>query len=147
MKEIIDIHTHITPNVDDGARDIEMSLEMLRSEAAQGCMRVVLTPHSGAFTWGGPENVKHTYEQMKRVQEEAAREGIPVQVFTGCEIYTTRRNIEEILQDLNSGRLPSMNHTRYILAEFSIWKKDGSRLSRMQSGTAGHSQRWKISAS
>ena len=27
--------------------------------------------------------------------------------------------IEEILQDLNSGRLPSMNHTRYILAEFS----------------------------
>ena len=119
MKEIIDIHTHITPNVDDGARDIEMSLEMLRSEAAQGCMRVVLTPHSGAFTWGGPENVKHTYEQMKRVQEEAAREGIPVQVFTGCEIYTTRRNIEEILQDLNSGRLPSMNHTRYIMAEFS----------------------------
>ena len=54
MKEIlIDIYTHITPNVDDGARDIVMSIEMLRSEAAQGCKKVFLTPHSSAFEWGG----------------------------------------------------------------------------------------------
>ena len=121
MEEIIDIHTHITPNVDDGARDMEMSLEMLRNEVAQGCKRVVLTPHSSAFGRGGPEIVKHTYEQMKRVQKEAAREGIPVQVFTGCEIYTTRSCIDVILQDLNDGRLPSMNHTRYVMAEFSTY--------------------------
>ena len=48
---MIDIHTHITPNVDDGARDIVMSIEMLRSEAAQGCQKVFLTPScAGRYT-------------------------------------------------------------------------------------------------
>ena len=122
MKDIIDIHTHITPGVDDGAEDMEMSLEMLRIEAKQGCKKVLLTPHGSAFGWYGPENKNYTYEQMKRVQKEAAREGIPIQVFTGCEINTTQGNIDAILQDLNDGRLPSMNHTRYVMAEFSTYE-------------------------
>ena len=33
---LIDIHTHIAPNVDDGSKSMEMSLAMLRSEAEQG---------------------------------------------------------------------------------------------------------------
>ena len=111
---MIDIHTHITPNVDDGARDIVMSIEMLRSEAAQGCKKVFLTPHSSAFEWGGLENVKYTYEQMKRVQEEAVREDIPVQIFQGCEIYTSRRYIEEILHGLKDGRLPSIKRSSRV---------------------------------
>ena len=117
---MLDIHTHIPPNVDDGSSDMEMSLEMLRSEAVQGCKKVFLTPHSDAFEWGGPENAKHTYEQMKRVQEEAVREDIPLQIFQGCEIYTSRRYIEGILHDLKEGRLPSMNQTRYVMVEFSV---------------------------
>ena len=121
---MIDIHTHITPNVDDGARDIVMSIEMLRSEAAQGCKKVFLTPHSSAFEWGGLENVKYTYEQMKRVQEEAVREDIPVQIFQGCEIYTYRDKMGRILQDLQDGRIPSMNGTRYVMAEFNIDEGD-----------------------
>ena len=119
MNKLIDIHTHITPNVDDGSISMEMSLEMLRSEAAQGGGVVFLTPHSSAFEWGGPKNAERSYRQMKKVQEEAAREGIPIQICEGCEVYTSRRYVEEILQDLKRGRIPSMNHTRYVLAEFS----------------------------
>ena len=40
-----DLHTHILPNMDDGARSIEMSLAMLREEAVQGVTTVALTPH------------------------------------------------------------------------------------------------------
>lgn len=40
-----DIHTHILPGMDDGARDAEQSLAMLRMEARQGVRAVVLTPH------------------------------------------------------------------------------------------------------
>ena len=46
---LTDIHTHITPNVDDGASSLKMSLEMLRSEAEQGANVVFLTSHSSAF--------------------------------------------------------------------------------------------------
>lgn len=40
-----DLHTHILPGVDDGAKTVEMSLEMLRMERDQGVDTVVLTPH------------------------------------------------------------------------------------------------------
>ena len=42
---MIDIHTHILPGMDDGARDVQTSLTLLRMEAAQGVDTVVLTPH------------------------------------------------------------------------------------------------------
>lgn len=40
-----DTHTHILPNMDDGAASVEISAEMLRSEKRQGVDTVVLTPH------------------------------------------------------------------------------------------------------
>jgi len=40
-----DLHTHILPAMDDGARDVETSLAMLAEEMAQGVQRVALTPH------------------------------------------------------------------------------------------------------
>lgn len=40
-----DLHTHILPGMDDGAKTVEMSLEMLRMERDQGVETVVLTPH------------------------------------------------------------------------------------------------------
>lgn len=40
-----DLHTHILPAMDDGARDVEMSLAMLCEERAQRVERIALTPH------------------------------------------------------------------------------------------------------
>lgn len=40
-----DLHTHILPSMDDGAKNADMSLEMLRMERDQGIDTVVLTPH------------------------------------------------------------------------------------------------------
>ena len=45
MTYLIDAHTHILPGIDDGASDINVSLEMLREEKRQGVDLVVLTPH------------------------------------------------------------------------------------------------------
>lgn len=40
-----DLHTHILPTMDDGARDVEMSLAMLAEQRVQRVERVALTPH------------------------------------------------------------------------------------------------------
>ena len=40
-----DVHAHILPGIDDGARDVATSLEMLHMERAQGVDRVIFTPH------------------------------------------------------------------------------------------------------
>ena len=113
---LTDIHTHITPNVDDGASSLKMSLEMLRSEAEQGANVVFLTSHSSAFasSW----SAARTYENMRKVQEAATEAGIPIQICQGCEIDTNPQAMERILQELEDETLPSMNGTRYILAEF-----------------------------
>ena len=42
---MIDLHTHILPGVDDGSKDLKMSVEMLRRSARQGVSTLALTPH------------------------------------------------------------------------------------------------------
>lgn len=47
---LIDLHTHILPEIDDGSRSVEMSLKLLQMEQKQKAGTVVLTPH---FIHGG----------------------------------------------------------------------------------------------
>lgn len=42
---MFDLHSHVLPGIDDGAKSVEMSLEMLRTSAEQGVELVVATPH------------------------------------------------------------------------------------------------------
>ena len=42
----VDVHSNMIPFFDDGTRDMDMSLEMLRMEAEQGAEIVFCTSHS-----------------------------------------------------------------------------------------------------
>ena len=42
---MIDLHTHILPDIDDGARDVETSLALIKAEKEQGVKEIVFTPH------------------------------------------------------------------------------------------------------
>lgn len=42
---VIDFHTHVLPGIDDGSKNFDMSLEMLREEHNQGVDVVIATPH------------------------------------------------------------------------------------------------------
>ena len=54
---MIDIHSHIIPNVDDGAKSIDESLKMLEDEIKMGVTDVICTPHyrRHMFTTGANE--------------------------------------------------------------------------------------------
>ena len=43
---MIDIHSHILPEVDDGPKSWDDSVEMCRMAAADGITHMVATPHS-----------------------------------------------------------------------------------------------------
>ena len=45
MAGMIDMHCHILPGIDDGAKDEKDALELLRAEKEQGISKVVFTPH------------------------------------------------------------------------------------------------------
>lgn len=93
----------------------------LRSEVEQGGSKIFLTPHRFSFETKRPDRV---YAKMRMVQESAVAKGIPLQIYQGCEIYTYRDKMGRILQDLQNGRIPSMNGTRYIMAEFDVYEGD-----------------------
>ena len=104
MNDMIDVHTHIIPGVDDGSDDIEMSLQMLRSIVRQGCGRVFATPHSGYAFYR-----YHTraLDSFRRLQEAVKKAEIPVEIYLGCEIYTTRDKIKDNLLRLRCNQFPS----------------------------------------
>lgn len=57
-----DLHTHILPGIDDGAKDAQESLAMLRMEREQGVDTVVLTPHF----YRDKENPKHFLQRREK---------------------------------------------------------------------------------
>ena len=42
---LLDFHSHILPGIDDGSKNLEMSMEMIRQSVSQGITGIVLTPH------------------------------------------------------------------------------------------------------
>ena len=49
MKNLVDLHTHILPGLDDGAGDLEDSLRMARLAVVSGVRCVAATPHSCGY--------------------------------------------------------------------------------------------------
>lgn len=66
-----DLHTHILPGMDDGAKNVEESLALLALEREQGVDTVVLTPHF----YRNRENPAHFFERRKKA-EETLREAL-----------------------------------------------------------------------
>ena len=109
----IDIHSHILPFMDDGARDEKMSLEMLKIAQQEGISDIIVTPHYRRGHYKGER--KDTDRVLARMRELMKEEGIPVRLHPGNEIYY-RSELEEKLE---SGALSTMNDTDYVLVEFS----------------------------
>ena len=114
MRTVYDIHMHLIPEVDDGAWNMEMALSMLQMAYAQGIRKIFATPHSSAF-FMDEDLVRENYGKLKK---EAGQICPDVEIFPGCEVLLEEYSIEKVLHGLEEGRIPSMNGTRYVLAEF-----------------------------
>ncbi|MES2764686.1 MAG: CpsB/CapC family capsule biosynthesis tyrosine phosphatase [Bacteroidota bacterium] len=83
-----DIHNHLVPGVDDGAKTLDDSFAMLDQAVAAGVKLICATPH----LHGDPDEVE-THQHHKRSYEalksEIAKRGYDVEVYLGCEVYCT----------------------------------------------------------
>ncbi len=111
--EFTDIHCHILPGLDDGARDEEESLAMIRMAVEEGVTRFIATPHySRQFRNDCPERIREKCHQI----EEKARETITkdLEIFPGQEIFWE----EEIPEKLDRGEILTLADSSYILMEY-----------------------------
>lgn len=118
MNNIVDFHTHILPQIDDGSASVKESLAMLRMEAEQGVMRVVATPHFYAQVDAPKPFLERRAAAVERLR--SAMEAFPElpQVSVGAEVhYFPGIGDADILSEL------TIDNGRYVLIEMpmSVW--------------------------
>lgn len=84
----VDIHNHIVPGVDDGAKTLDNSFEMLDQAVSAGVKMLCATPHLHGDT---DEAVRHHQqkEAFELLKSEAEKRNYEVELHLGCEVYCT----------------------------------------------------------
>ena len=113
-----DIHSHILFGVDDGARGIEESIDILKKMKSTGFNNVILTPH---YIKGEIYNINNK-EKLKRIsilKEELNKQKININIYLGNEIFIN----DNLIDDIIKGNCYTLNNSNYILFEISFHNK------------------------
>lgn len=112
MEGFIDIHCHILPGVDDGAKNMEQTREMLRIACTEGVREIITTPHFFASHKNASMEILH--RTIADVEEKMKEWEIPIKLYSGSELYY-RSEIPELLEAGEAGTLAGGH---YCLVEF-----------------------------
>ena len=111
---MIDIHSHILSGIDDGAKDIDISIEMLRNAQLDGITDMCVTPH---YIYGEIDNTSSvvTYK-LSMLRELSAGFNIKLNLYPGNEIFLS----PEVPELIKSGEVMTLNGGRYALVELPL---------------------------
>lgn len=107
---MIDIHSHLLPEVDDGPKSWDVSVEMCRMAVADGITHMVATPHA---------NDRYPYDRhylrglLKDLQK---RVGDTLQLTLGCDFHLSYDNLQNALDHPHTY---TIGETNYLLVELS----------------------------
>jgi protein-tyrosine phosphatase len=109
---MIDIHCHILPSVDDGAKHMTESIEMARAAMKQGITAIIATPHHND---GKYVNTKEEIlEKVNELNNRLVKEGIDLTILPGQECRITG----ELLEQYENGEVLTLNNTgKYLFIE------------------------------
>jgi protein-tyrosine phosphatase len=107
---MVDIHSHILPEVDDGARNWETAVEMCRMAAEDGIEHMVATPHS---------NHHYEYERTRlrsMLDDLRGRVGSSPALSLGCDFHLSYENLDSLAKEPDDY---TIENTPYLLVELS----------------------------
>ena len=107
---MVDIHCHILPSLDDGAREESISLEMARMAKEDGITHIVATPHSNYQYKFDPEVNRRKRDDLQQ------KIGNWPKILLGCDFHLSYENLEDVR--VNPSRY-SINGLQYLLVEFA----------------------------
>lgn len=108
---MIDLHSHLLPGIDDGAPDLNVSLDMARAAVANGVGVMACTPHIFPGVW--PNTGPDIRQRVAALQNALDEHGIALNLITGADVHIT----PDLANGLRSGHLLSLADTRYVLLE------------------------------
>jgi len=108
---MVDLHNHLLPGLDDGAKETAMAVEMARIAADDGITHMVCTPHASARFSFQPEAVATKIEALRSALAAAS---IPLELSTGCDFHLNYENLQDALAH---PRKYTINGGEYLLVE------------------------------
>jgi protein-tyrosine phosphatase len=114
---MVDLHSHVLHQLDDGAPSLEVSVEMTRLAASCGTTDLVCTPHANHEFSYDPALVTRRIENLARLTGNSLR------LHRGCDLHLSYNNIRDACE--NPSRY-SINNSSYLLVEFSDYLNIGS---------------------
>lgn len=107
---MIDFHSHILPEIDDGSKNYEESLKMLEEALNVGFDKVISTSHYAIDCFESPE-----YKRKELIDDLNLEENVP-EIILGSEIFLTY-NIIDLLKEFKAS---TINGTNYVLIELPL---------------------------
>ncbi len=111
---MIDIHSHVLFDIDDGAEDLDTSVDMCMDAYKNGCRTLVLTPHFIDYK-NIDDFIKERDEKIRILRKILSTEGIPLKLLSGAELFLS----DKIFHAPNLDKL-TINGTKYILCEMPL---------------------------
>lgn len=109
----VDIHCHIVPGVDDGAKSLEQAYHMLEIACKQGISTMIATPHHmPEGKNASPETIGKRVAQLQSYVDEKQ---LNMKIYTGNEIYF----YGEAADMLDEGKICTLADSSCVLVEFS----------------------------
>lgn len=114
LENIIDVHSHILPGIDDGSKSMEQSLEMLEIAVQEGIRTIIATPHN--MPGKGKASPGQVEKLVRDLQTAADAQKLPITLLPGCELFYR----EEALELLEQEEILSLNDSACVLVEFDV---------------------------
>ena len=110
---MVDLHCHLLPGIDDGSKNMEISLRLASEAVENGVTHTLLTPHhmNGRYVNHKQDVIKRTVEFRQQLQEH----NIPLTVFPGQEVRINGQLIDALDKD---DILFADEDNRYLMLEF-----------------------------
>lgn len=111
---MIDFHSHILPNIDDGSRSIEETFNLIKEAKNAGFEAIISTSHymENYYETNAPEREVW----IKAIYDNLQAKNIDINLYLGNEIYLS----ENIIKLLEEGKASTINDTSYVLFEMPL---------------------------
>ena len=118
---MIDFHSHVLPNIDDGAKDVETSLKMLEESKRQGVTTLLCTPH-----YYGKRRSPERFLEKRKESYALIADKIPdgLALRFGAEVYFT----QDMVASYEDLALLCIEDTRYIMIELPFTSQWSAKL-------------------
>lgn len=111
---MVDIHSHLIPNVDDGSKSVEETFMLIKEADRAGITDIILTPH---YIVNSYEQNANTLILLKdKLQQILDKDKINVKLHIGMEVYIT----DNLIDLLKQNKLLTMANSKYLLMELPL---------------------------